>query len=144
MTRRWNGALLMCAALVPLIAPAMAAATPSPQAQFELGRSYRHGAGVHADAARAVALIRAAALRGHAPAMFTLSNMLVEGEGAARDLAQARHWLEAAAALDYPEALQQLALNTQGGVMGYERDEARSAQLMRQAAHALRHRAHQH
>jgi len=140
MKRRWIGTLLLCAAIVP----ALAASPSSAQAQFELGRSYRHGAGVQTDAARAFVLIRAAALRQHAPAMYTLSNMLIEGEGTARDLAQARAMLEAAAALDYPEALQQLALNTKDGALGYERDEARSAQLMRQAAHALRHRTHAH
>ena len=137
MMRRWAGVLLLCAVYLP-------AAAASPQTQFELGRAYRNGTRVPVDAARAAALIRDAAAANYAPAMFTLSNMLAEGEGTARDPIEARRWLEAAAALDYPEALQQLALNLKDGAAGYERDAARSAQLMRQAAHALRHRAHEH
>lgn len=123
-------------------APAQAA--QSAEEQFDLGRRYRNGAGVERDVARGHALIRSAALGEHAPAMFILSNMLAEGEGAPRDLQQARVWLETAAAREYPEALIQLALNVREGAMGFERDEARAAQLMRAAAHALKHRAEKH
>jgi TPR repeat protein len=71
---------------------------------------------------------------GEPAAMFLLAHMLADGEGGARDTAAARAWLERAAALDYPEALQELALN--------EPDPQRADALMRAAAHALSHRAH--
>jgi len=107
---------------------------------FELGRQYRHGDGVRRDTTRAFALIERAAIKGQPAAMFTLSNMLEAGEGTAVNRAAAHQWLEAAAELEYPQALQQLALNLQDGLMGYETDPARSAQLLREAEHALKHR----
>ena len=71
---------------------------------------------------------------GEPAAMFLLAHMLADGEGGPRDAAAARAWLERAAELDYPEALQELALG--------EPDPQRAASLMRAAAHALAHRAH--
>jgi TPR repeat protein len=110
------------------------------QSMFELGRKYRHGDGVRRDSARAFALIEGAASGGDPAAMFTVSNMLEAGEGTTKDRAAAKKWLEAAAERDSPEALQALALNLQDGTMGYEVDLVRSAQLMRVAAHAMKHR----
>ncbi len=129
-------ALLACAAL--------AQAAPQGQAAFDLGRMYRHGAGVERDSVRAYSLVGDAARAGHPGAMFILSGMLETGEGTRRDEAAARAWLEAAAGLDHPEAMQQLAMNLRDGVGGFERDERRAAQLMAQVAHALKHRAHGH
>lgn len=71
---------------------------------------------------------------GEPAAMFLLAHMLADGEGGARDTAAARSWLARAAELDYPEALQELALS--------EPDPQRADALMRAAAHALAHRAH--
>ena len=137
MMQHWSGALVLCVASWPAIGLAATGA----QAQFDQGRACRNGIGVAVDTVRAFELIHAAAQGSHAAAMFTLSNMLMEGEGTARNLPEARRWLEAAAALDYPEALQQLAMHLKDGTMGYERDEARAAQLMREAEHAIAHRA---
>lgn len=109
---------------------------------FDQGRMYRHGDGVARDSVRAFGLIERAAKEGDAAAMFTLSNMLAAGEGAPKDRAGASKWLEVAAEQENPEALQQLALHLQDGTMGYAADPARSALLMRAAAHALKHRAH--
>lgn len=102
-------------------------------AAWRLGLMRRNGIGVAQDKARAAYWLKVAAERGTAAAMFTLSNMLNEGEGVAVDPVGARRWLEAAAELEYPEALQQLALT--------ETDPARAALLMKQAAHAMAHRA---
>ena len=113
------------------------------RAAFDLGRMYRNGIAVVRDSPRAYLLIEAAARGRHAPAMFILSNMLAAGEGTAPDEARARQWLEDAAELEYPEAMQQLALHLRGGTLGYSPDEARSAQLVRKMAHAMKHR-HQH
>ncbi len=125
-------------AVVALCAACVHAA-PLPQADFDLGRQYRNGVGVERDSARAHALIKSAARRGHAHAMFILSGMLAAGEGAPRDLAASRRWLEAAAELALPVAMQQLAMNLREGAPGFERDEARAAQLMNEVAHAMKH-----
>lgn len=113
------------------------AATGDAQAAYRLGLMVRNGAlgGAinEADPARALALLSRAAEGGVPAAMFVLANMLAAGEGTPRDEAGARHWLETAAALEYPEALQQLALT--------EPDPRKAELLMRQAAHAMMHRA---
>ena len=131
--RKLAAALLLCTACLPALADALA------QARFDQGRQIRK-----ADSARAMGLIAQAAEGGHAAAMFILSGMLAQGEGSVADPAASRLWLERAATLENPEALQQLAMNLQYGAAGYERDEVRAAQLMRQVAHALKHRAHGH
>ncbi|QNA99825.1 SEL1-like repeat protein [Massilia sp. Se16.2.3] len=77
-------------------------------------------------------MIRQAAEGGVPAAMFVLANMLAAGEGTSRDEAASRRWLEAAAARDYPEALQGLAM--------LEPDPRKAELLMRQAAHAMTHR----
>lgn len=110
------------------------------RAAFHLGRLYRNGIGVAADSKRAFQLIESAALKRHPPAMLILSNMLASGEAGRADQAAARSWLEGAADLDYPEALQQLALVLHAGAMGYSADPVRSALLFRKAAHAMKHR----
>lgn len=103
------------------------------RAAYLLGLMARNGEGMAADPARAASLLTTAAEGGVPAAMFVLANMLAAGEGAPRDEAAARRWLETAAALDYPEALQQLALT--------EPDPRKAELLMRQAAHAMTHRA---
>ena len=120
---------------------ACAQAAPSAQDDFDLGRRYRNGMGAARDGARGFLLIERAARAGHAQAMFILSAMLAAGEGTPRDVQGARRWLEAAAQLELPEALQQLAMNLREGAPGYERDEARAAQLMDEVGHAMSHRA---
>jgi TPR repeat protein len=102
-------------------------------AAYRLGLMYRNAGSLAQDKARAAYWVGVAAKRGMAAAMFTLSNMLDEGEGLTVDKVAARRWLEVAAGLEYPEALQQLALT--------ETDPARAALLMKQAAHAMLHRA---
>jgi len=100
---------------------------------YQLGLKLRNGIGMPADAAAARRSLDTAARAGVPAAMFTLAQMLAAGEGGARDEAAARVWIARAAEVEYPEALQELALR--------ERDPARAAELMREAAHALQHRA---
>ncbi len=128
---------IACAILA--LCAAWSHAASSPQADFDLGRKYRNGAGVQRDSGRAHALIGSAAQRGHAHAMFILSGMLAAGEGAPKDLQASRRWLEAAAELAHPVAMQQLAMNLREGAPGFERDETRAAQLMNEVAHAMKH-----
>jgi len=108
----------------------------APLDAYRLGLACRNGDGRPRDAAAAVRWLTRAAEGGVPEAMFTLSNMLAEGEGVTPDAVAARRWLEAAAQLDYPEALQALALR--------ETDPRRAAELMREAGHALGHRAKGH
>jgi TPR repeat protein len=114
-------------------AHAQAQAQAGQDADYRLGLAYRNGDGVARDPAAAVRSLRSAAERGVAPAMFILSHMLAEGEGTARDPVAARRWLDAAGQEEYPEALQELAME--------ERDPARAAELLRLAGHAMQHRA---
>ena len=129
-------AALLCggaAAAPPDVPEALAAQSGDAQAAWRLALNYRNGLGVARDPERAGHWMAVAA-RGQVPAaMFTLSNMLAAGEGMARDEAAARRWLETAAALGYPAALPQLALT--------EPDPRQAELLMRQAAHAMTHRA---
>jgi len=110
-------------------------AVPTPDGAYRLGLAYRNGDGVARDAALAVRWLGSAAEHGVPAAMFILSHMLAEGEGMPRDAAAARRWLETAAQAEYPEALQEMAMT--------ERDPARAAELLREAAHAMQHRAHE-
>jgi TPR repeat protein len=129
--KRQLGALLLAVTMAGAVAgPAPAA----PEVAYRLGLAYRNGDGVARDAALAVRWLSDAAERGVPAAMFILAHMLAEGEGATRDAAAARRWLEAAAQAEYPEALQEMAME--------ERDPARAAELLREAAHAMQHRAH--
>ena len=128
------------AAMLALCAAAVQAA-PQAEANFDLGRRYRNGAGVVRDSARAFALIDSAARDGLPAAMLIASSMLAAGEGTSRDVALARCWLEAAAELENPEAMQQLAMHLREGAPGYERDEPRAARLLDELAHAMQHRA---
>jgi TPR repeat protein len=129
-------ALLVSAALVAL-APACAQPAVPDKAQdaWRTGLAYRNGAGQDKDARQAVICLRYAAGLGLPEAMFILAQMLAAGEGADADPLEAKRWLEAAAEADYPEALQALALE--------EQDPQRAALLMRRAAHAMMHRAHE-
>jgi TPR repeat protein len=134
-------ALLLAAMLAGAGAGAAAGASSADaavHADYRRGLAYRNGSdGLPRDATRAVAALTAAAEGGVPAAMFILSHMLAEGEGAARDPVAARRWLEAAAQAEYPEALQELAMQAMS-----ERDPARADALLREAAHAMQHRAH--
>ncbi|WP_020652112.1 tetratricopeptide repeat protein [Massilia niastensis] len=132
--------LLLLAAACAMEAWAQPPPTAAPQAQeaadgraaYRLGLACRSGEGMPQDAALAARWLGVAARAGVPEAMFILANMLLDGEGVAKDEQEARRLLEAAAQRDHAEAWQQLAL--------MEPDPARAAQLMRRAAHALTHR----
>ena len=127
--------LLACMTACMLAAHAGAApleAPPDARSAYQLALKVRNGEGVPADPVRARVLLTQAAQGGVAPAMFVLSNMLAAGEGGPLDANEARRWLEMAGDLEYPEALQQLAMT--------EPDPRKAELLMRQAAHAMMHR----
>jgi TPR repeat protein len=129
MKRRWLAAALMLAAVLARAADGL---PPWALADWELGLQQRNGIGAARDAAAARAAFERAAAGGVPAAMFMLAQMQMAGEGGARDEAAARRWIALAAQLEYPEALQELALR--------EPDPVRAGELMREAAHALQHR----
>ncbi len=92
------------------------------------------------DSAQAAQAMLASARAGVPGAMFLLSNMLYAGVGVQKNEGEARKWLEAAAALDHPEAMQQLAMALRDGSMGFGRDEQQAAVLIKEMAHAMKHR----
>ncbi|WP_296945684.1 hypothetical protein [uncultured Massilia sp.] len=137
-----RGALVVVATAAAMaVAPAAGwagahdTAAPAGVASYLRGLQLRNGLGMPADAAAARRALDAAARAGVPAAMFTLAQMLAAGEGGARDEAAARMWIMRAAELDYPEALQEQAMR--------EPDSRRQADLLRAAAHALEHRAHE-
>ena len=125
-------ALLLACMLVAQVGAAPAEVPPDARSAYPLALKVRNGEGVPTDPVRARLLLTQAAQGGLAPAMFVLSNMLAAGEGGPLDANEARRWLEMAGELEYPEALQQLAMS--------EPDPRKAELLMRQAAHAMMHR----
>ena len=99
------------------------------------------GRGTRRDKAQVAKAINDAATAGVPAAMLRLSNMLYAGDGVAKDEQAAHVWLERAVERDHPEAMQQLAMALRDGSMGFERDEQRAAVLMKEMAHAMKHRA---
>ena len=112
-----------------------AAGQGSGPAAYYLGLMLKNGMGGEPDSVAALRWLELAARRQVAPAMFIAANML-----ASSDAAKARHWLEAACALEYPEALMQKAIALQEGTMAYTKDQKQSVLYFRMAEHAMGHR----
>lgn len=104
-------------------------------AAYYLGLMLKNGMGGPQDNAAAMRWLEQAAQRGVAPAMFILANMLQDS-----DEARARHWLDAACDLEYPEALQQKSVALAEGRMGYAHNEAQANLYLKMATHAMGHR----
>ena len=104
-------------------------------AAYYLGLMLKNGMGGEADGVAALRWLELAAQRQVAPAMFIAANML-----AGSDAARARHWLDAACALEYPEALMQKAIALQEGAMGHALDPKQATLYFKMAEHAMGHR----
>jgi TPR repeat protein len=113
-----------------------AAGQGSGPAAYYLGLMLKNGMGGPQDSAAALRWLELAAQRGVAPAMFILANMLTT-----TNEAQARHWLDTACDLGYPEALQQKSVALGEGRMGYAHSEEQSFLYLKMATHAMGHRA---
>jgi len=107
----------------------------SSEGQHRLALVFAEGlAGTPRDEARAVELFEKAANAGHQRAQLNLGILYFRGKGTARDLVQARAWLEKAAAGDDPYALYALGRamdESQGAALI---DPVRAADLFRRAA----------
>ncbi|MGK5027322.1 hypothetical protein [Janthinobacterium sp. RB2R34] len=112
-----------------------AAGEGSGAAAYYLGLMLKNGMGGEQDSTAALRWLELAGERQVAPAMFIAANML-----ASSDPARARQWLDAACALEYPEALMQKAIALQEGTMAYAPDQKQSALYFRMAEHAMGHR----
>ena len=104
------------------------AAPSARRALYQLGRAYA----ARQQMKEAAAAYRKAADKGSSAAMVELGTLLTNGSGVAKDEAQARQWLERAAAAGNPRAAVDLA-NTAGG-MPSDPGEARA--LLEKAAAA--------
>jgi len=112
-----------------------AADAGSAEGNHRLGLINAQGlAGVPRNEAKAVELFEKAAAAGHTRAQINLGILYLRGQGVARDLVQARAWLEKAAASGDPQALYALgrALSDSSGQA--IADPVRAADLFRRAA----------
>jgi TPR repeat protein len=118
-----------------------AADAGSSEADHRLGLVFAEGqAGVERNDQRAAEYFGRAATAGHRRAQINLGILYLRGQGVARDLVQARAWLEKAAATDDPNALYALgrAMEEHDDTVGA--DSVRAADVYRRAAekgHAL-------
>lgn len=114
---------------------ASAAGQGSGPAAYYLGLMLKNGMGGAQDSAAALRWLELAAQRQVAPAMFIAANLLQ-----ASNADQARYWLDAACALEYPEALMQKSIALNEGAMGYAADPKQAALYLKMAGHAMGHR----
>lgn len=111
-----------------------AGATGHPKAALALALMFKNGNGVALDKHQAIRWLQVAADGGNAHAMFLLSNAYADGDGVKTDPKKARQLLERAADLEYPAAIQQLALVKQTGDSLTAKDGAEAAALLQEAA----------
>ncbi len=79
--------------------------------------------------AEAVALYRKAAEQGDPAGEYGLGRMLAQGEGVARDVAQALQWYRKAVAREHVPALEALSRAYRSGDLGLTRDAQEAARL---------------
>lgn len=119
---------------------AQAAGQGSGAAAYYLGLMLKNGMGGPQDLPAAMRSLEQAARQQVAPAMFILANMLLESDADTAE-EQARHWLDAACELEYPEALQQKSVALAEGRMGYAHSEEQANLYLKMATHAMGHRS---
>jgi TPR repeat protein len=112
-----------------------AADAGSSEGAHRLALVYAQGlAGTPRNDGRAVELFEKAATAGHARAQLNLGILYFRGQGVARDLVQARAWLEKAAASGDPQALYALARALSESMGQAGADPVRATDLYRRAA----------
>lgn len=104
------------------------------KASFMLARMAKYGQGVSQDLAVSVNWLMKASAQGNAQAMFLLSNAYAAGEGIKQDQALARKWLEESAELEYPVAIQALAMELESGSQHVEKDTLKARHLIKEAS----------
>ncbi|CAN5908545.1 hypothetical protein BH11PSE3_BH11PSE3_15230 [soil metagenome] len=118
-----------------------AADAGSSEGAHRLGLVYAQGlAGMTRNDTKAIELFEKAAAAGHTRAQINLGILYLRGQGAPRDLVNARAWLEKAAASGDPLALYALGRAMSESTEQIAADPVRAADLFRRAAekgHAL-------
>ena len=109
------------------------AAQGDAEAQFRLGRMYRHGLGVPQDFQEAVKWYRKAADQGNAEAQFRLGMLYEFGRGVPRDFVQAVKWYRKAADQGNAKALIRIGQMYAHG-QGVPRDSVQAAKWYEKAA----------
>ncbi len=104
------------------------------KASFMLARMAKYGQGVPQDLALSVKWLEKGSQQGNAQAMFLLSNAYASGEGVKQDQALARKWLEESAELEYPVAIQALAMELESGSKHVEKDPLKARHLIKEAS----------
>ncbi|WP_170133416.1 tetratricopeptide repeat protein [Undibacterium pigrum] len=104
------------------------------KASFMLARMAKYGQGTQQDLAASVKWLTKASEQGNAQAMFLLSNAYAAGEGIKQDQAMARKWLEESAELEYPVAIQALAMELESGSKHVEKDPLKARHLIKEAS----------
>ena len=104
------------------------------KASFMLARMAKYGQGRSQDLALSVKWLEKASEQGNAQAMFLLSNAYAVGEGVKPDQALARKWLEESAELEYPVAIQALAMELESGSKHVEKDPLKARHLIKEAS----------
>lgn len=111
-----------------------AAKNKNGKASFMLARMAKYGQGVRQDVASSVQWLTIASQQGNPQAMFLLSNAYAAGEGVQQDMLQARKWLEESAELEYPVAIQALAMELETGSQHVEKDSLKARHLIKEAS----------
>lgn len=112
-----------------------------PAAAHYIGLILKNGSdGQAPDPVGAVHWMTEGAQAGIADSQFLLGEMLLAGTGVTADPQQARHWFEAAAEQEQPEAHLQLLMSRSREEMGLKRDASAEAEQYFEAQHSLRHR----
>ncbi|MFZ6730561.1 tetratricopeptide repeat protein [Undibacterium sp. Ji42W] len=104
------------------------------KASFMLARMAKYGQGAPQNLAISVKWLEKASEQGNAQAMFLLSNAYAAGEGVKPDQALARKWLEESAELEYPVAIQALAMELESGSKHVEKDPLKARHLIKEAS----------
>ncbi|MCH8620604.1 tetratricopeptide repeat protein [Undibacterium sp. TS12] len=104
------------------------------RASFMLARMSKYGQGTSQDLATSVRWLKTASEQGNAQAMFLLSNAYAAGEGTDKNPALARKWLEESAELEYPVAIQALAMELETGSQHVEKDAVKARHLIKEAS----------
>jgi TPR repeat protein len=111
----------------------------APQAAYYLGVIAKGGYAEAVNLDAAERHFRFAAERGVADAMYQLGNLYASGEGVEVDAREAMRWYLRAAALDHPQAIQELANAFTRGDTLLPQSELQAASMRLAVEHALRH-----
>jgi uncharacterized protein len=110
-----------------------------PQAAYYLGLIEKNGSDQLRNSVRAAAHFRFGAERGVSEAMYLLGNAYATGDGVDAEPREAMRWYLRAAALEHPQAIQELAYAFARGDTLLPQSDLQAANMRLAMEHALRH-----